>query len=1241
MKTLSSRILALSIAVLATARALPPSAPASLVVAPLGTTSQILAWTDSSSDETGFIIERLNGSIWTPVATTVANATRTVLYGEPSGTQTYRVIATNGDGASGPSPQAATTRMNVLFLLIDDLGCKDIVALRDPAMDGPTIYETPALDTLVSQGVRFTNAECSGPKCVVARRSIQSGMYDFRPQAIATGGGIGSEIFTLGEAMKNGGYRTGYMGKWHLGGKVVGSSANANDEGTSGLLPHTPATYEVNATLATTNLNYYESNKIPAVQGYDVSIAAGEWGAPPVSYFPALESGSGAVAGEYWYELPDLYTTDPNEYLTDRLTQEAIGFINSAVTSHSSQPFFLMLAHYAVHTPLFGKPADVAYFEAKKTAMAAALAAHPSASLPFETDTTSVVRNIQDQTTYAAMMKSMDDSVASLRAHLAATNDPRHPGKKLSETTIIVVTGDNGGKSTHWVGSAPDNIGIPTSNYPLRQGKTWCYEGGIKIPLIVYWPGVTPANAACSGLVNNTDFYNTFLDITGSPRVTQSAYVAGNPNQSAVDAGIYNTFVDNDSISFAASLVDPQTASRTEQVHWFTNADAGTGNPALGTYRMGDYKLVYYIIRRTAELYNLREDPRERNNIASIRPDLTAEYLRRLIALRDGAGEKPPLPTSNSWLRELEVVGPVMTVPAVPTGGPATLAASAASDTAIDLTWGDSYNGEQRFVIRRKPTGSGVLTEFATVVAGTTRFRDTGLTPGTGYQYQIQAETLGGWAAAPSNTVTVSTPASSAALPVIARGDHVTTLINEARVFQPLSNDQGRNLAISAITQGGKGTATITGGGTTITYIPNNGATGQDVLTYTATASDGGASTGCIQIDILANHSVPSPLTYDMSPTKTLVDSWEFNDAVNTTIANCVNTTSPLVKFASGTTPKTDGAGALHVITTGSASNTFRVTSAPGPGAKTLGATNAGIYELSVRFSAANLAGSDTDGAYTSVSMRDSNTAADLCAIRLQEVAGVLQLQFRNAGSVVLNSFASNTLTEAVEARIEADLVNKTATVYYKLGSGSEVKKGTYPLDPAAVTWNQYRLAASNNSPDFGPSDFIDVDYMRVKSLVYPAPPTAFQVWMDSAQGSTMPSADKLPLADADGDGLKNIVEYAFGAHPQLSDSILQFTNYQDTASDPDTSKELILTIPVIPGTSFAPVGGILSGMAGGVNYQIQGSLDLKNFTSPVEEVYPARESGLPPAPTGWEYHSFRLPSSNGASKGFIRAALE
>lgn len=785
--------------------AAPPTAPTNLSSRPAGPTSLILEWSDTSTDETGFRLERENGPSWDLVATLGPDEERHTVEGlGVNSSGSYRVIAFNDDGTSVPSNSTIGTtsiKMNVIFFLADDMGVKDIVALRDPFIDGPTIYETPHLDQFVTESMRFNRAYCSGPKCVVSRRSMLTGMVDFRKEAVAQGGGIGAEMITFGEAMQAGGYGTAYIGKWHLGG-----------------LPDHP-------------------DRMPAQQGFGTSIAAGDYGAPTPSYFP--EPVAGTNPQEYSYNMPDLANTlVADEYLTDRLTTEAQGFITTHNTNSPAQPFFLTLAHYAVHTPLEAKQTDIDYFTARKAALATELATHPKANTPFETDYSNRGRNIQDQVVYAAMMKSFDDSLGSLRTYLAATNDPRNPGKKLSETTVIILSSDHGGKSGFWAGATPKDDQIPTANYPLRYGKTWCYEGGLRIPLIVYWPGVSQPDTQSDALVHGADFYKSFLEISNSPLV---------PTQH------------KDSISFAASIADPFVQNRTESFHWFNNAETGTGNTGLGAYISEDYKLIYHLHRRIFELYNLREDPSEENNIATLRPDLVREMYRKLNAKRIEVGKTASKPSQNGWQKEIQVLTPIMTIPPVPDAAATGVTGSASSQSVIDVIWTDNATNEEWYIVERQTGGSGGYEEIAVLPANTTSFRDTGLTPSTAYKYRIQTESLGGWTASPPTSSSITTLATGNLTPIVANDDFVTTLINELRTFTPLTNDAGDDLSITGITQPSNGTAFFTG--SDITYKPSLDNTGIDTLTYTIADSDGNTATATVTLDTLANHDPPAPPT--------------------------------------------------------------------------------------------------------------------------------------------------------------------------------------------------------------------------------------------------------------------------------------------------------------------------------------------------------------------------------------------
>lgn len=1201
---MSFRILSISAAtlsLLSPALAAIPAAPDTLRVAPLGRTSHVLRW-DDVADETGYTVERQNGASWDWVTTTGGNVTSFIDSGRPDGElPTYRVTATNGEGSSLPSGEVTSVRMNVLFFYADDMGFKDVVANRNPITDGPTLYETPGLDTLVSQGVNFTQAYASGPKCVVARRAMQTGMYDFRPEAIAKGGGIGNEMVTIGEAMKAGGYRTCFIGKWHLGGKLVGSVSGGDEDFSSGgLVPHETPTYQVNDTLDPSDPNYDEANKIPSAQGYDVAIAAGEWGAPPISYFANAPTG---VAGEYWYGLPDLYTTDPTEYLTDRLTTEATGFMADAVTNHASEPFFLMLAHYAVHTPLEAKQADIDYFEAKKTAMAAEFAAHPGGEL-YQYDFSSKVRFHQDQTTYAAMVKSFDESLATLRGYLASTPDPRNPGSMLSETTIIVYSSDHGGKSTHWVNSG-DSTDIPTSNYPLRQGKTWCYEGGLRVPLVVYWPGIGEAGATSDSLVNGADFYTTFLDMTGTPRV---------PSQHL------------DSMSFARTAVEPDNEPRAESFHWFTNADVGTGNPAMAVYRSGDYKFVYHMIRRVKELYNLAQDISESNDIASIRPDLADEMLHRLIGKRDEVGTVPSKPGTNSWNKELEVVAPVMVIPPLPDGPPSDLAANAVSTTAIDLTWTDGSTNEERFVIEGKIQGGGAFREMATVPANVTRYRVTGLDPDTAYQFRIQAETLAGWNG-PSNQLTVSTPASSDDLPIIARGDAVSVLVNETRRFEPLLNDQGEGLYLTAVSSATLGSASVDGD--RIEYIPSPGVSGTETLSYTVMDSHGATATGLAVITILNDLTVPEPPVFDLSPVSTALEAWEFDESVGTPFSGLVNSVGTAMMSGDTAQVATDGSGNLLFTVGGAGDNVFRNTTVSSPN------VTSGIFELSFTYTSATLAGGDATGANVGFGIRDDSDT-DLFLVRIQKQNDTLRLQHRvGTTNTDLENFGVTSLSN-LAVRVEFDLDADTFSVFWTPDGEVERSSLAIPMAGTGLELDMIRLLANTNNVDWGASDSVSVDFLRLSGLAYPEPPTPFDYWMAAGDPGLDP-AELLPTADADGDQSDNFGEFAFGAAAfDPARGVRALGGLRDT--DGDGFGEMVVTLPFRTGASFSGPGP-LDASTDEILYQVRGTTDLETFDAPVEEVFPALESGLPPLGAGWRYHSFRLPASNGLTgRGFLQA---
>ncbi|MGI6380085.1 MAG: sulfatase [Anaerolineae bacterium] len=343
---------------------------------------------------------------------------------------------------------------NILLILIDDLGWRDLTCY------GSTFYETPNLDRLGQQGMRFTDAYAACPVCSPTRASLLTGRY---PARVGVTDWIGAhsqgrllevpyvDHLPLGEhslarALKDGGYNTWHVGKWHLGIE-----------------------------------DYY-----PERHGFDVNVAGCDWGAPAHGYFSP-------------WGLPTLSESPDGTYLTDRLTDEAIALIRQG----DGRPFFLNLWYYAVHTPIQAKPELVAKYRAKAQAMGLdqLQAFEEGEHFPSEHKRHLRVmrRLIQSDPVYAAMIQSLDENIGRLLGTLDDLG--------IADDTLVLFTSDNGGLAT--------SEGSPTCNAPLCEGKGWMYEGGTREPWIVRWPGVVEAGSVCHAPVSSPDVYPTFLEAAG------------------------------------------------------------------------------------------------------------------------------------------------------------------------------------------------------------------------------------------------------------------------------------------------------------------------------------------------------------------------------------------------------------------------------------------------------------------------------------------------------------------------------------------------------------------------------------------------------------------------------------------------------------------------------------------------------------------------------------------------------
>lgn len=356
---------------------------------------------------------------------------------------------------------AAERPPNVLFILADDLGGRDLGCY------GSTFHETPALDRLAAEGVRFTHAYAASSVCTPTRASIFSGKHPARLRITDHSGGAQPEQWreptplkparhlarlpleevTFAEALHDAGYATFFAGKWHLG---------------------------------------HAEQFWPEYQGFDVNIGGTAAGGPfsGKQYFSP-------------YGNPRLPDGPPGEHLDDRLATETVRFIEA----HRHEPFLAVLSLYSVHVPLVAREDLRQKYEQKRNPFG------ESATPIWGTDGATRVRLVQEHAVYAAMVEAMDQAVGKVLAALEKNG--------LLESTIVVFTSDNGGLSTGDKAISADQ-GWPTSNVPLRAGKGWLYEGGIAVPLIVRAPGAK-RSYVCEDVILSTDFYPTILQLTGQP----------------------------------------------------------------------------------------------------------------------------------------------------------------------------------------------------------------------------------------------------------------------------------------------------------------------------------------------------------------------------------------------------------------------------------------------------------------------------------------------------------------------------------------------------------------------------------------------------------------------------------------------------------------------------------------------------------------------------------------------------
>ncbi|MDH4045560.1 MAG: sulfatase [Gemmatimonadota bacterium] len=466
----------------------------------------------------------------------------------------------NAGVAAGQAPPT-----NVVLIIVDDLGWRDL------GITGSTLYSTPVIDRLAREGTRFSRFYSASPVCSPTRASLMTGR---NPARLGITNWIGGEQQgqlrqadyeralplderTIGEAFRDRGYVTGYIGKWHLG----------------------------------------TDQFMPSHQGFDTIIAVNNAGQPG-SYFPPYGRVGAPTA------VPDLTGDPPEAYLTDRLTDAAVRFI----AARRREPFLLVLAHYTVHTPLEAPAALVAAYEEEIGTAGSMPTTDPIA------ERTATTRSRQDHAVYAAMVETLDRGIGRI------TDTLRTLG--LDDRTAVVFVSDNGGLSTIQ-GSRPG----PTSNLPLRAGKGWLYEGGIRIPLIVRWPGVTQPGLVLGTPATTDDLFPTLLDLAGIARSTD---------------------VPLDGLSLAPLFRGDSLPSR--PLFWHFPHYHGSGNHPSGAVRDGNYKLLEWFEDGRVELYDLAADSTETNDVSDTQPEVAERLLALLHNWRAQIGARMPKPNPD-WPR--------------------------------------------------------------------------------------------------------------------------------------------------------------------------------------------------------------------------------------------------------------------------------------------------------------------------------------------------------------------------------------------------------------------------------------------------------------------------------------------------------------------------------------------------------------------------------------------------------------
>ena len=442
------------------------------------------------------------------------------------------------------------SRPNVIFILVDDWGWRDV------GYNGSTFYETPEIDKLAQEWMRFDNCYTASPMCSPTRLSILTGKNPARhgvtqwlpgrdkaylrkgeeprvycPPPISSG--IKDKEITLGEALIEEGYETAFYGKWHMGQlKKTGGPKKHGYQSQKAII---------------------ESNRCSMFHPFRGA-----------NNFPGSKKG---------------------DNFTDLLTDAAIDF----TSAQREKPFYLHLCYFAMHAPIESKSEFRAKFEEKRKSLPSL---EKDRSLDSHSHQAQKLR--QDNVEYAGELYNLDRNIGRLIAALKSSGQ--------YENTIIILTGDNGGRTSYFQAH-------PTSNRPLRNGKTFLFEGGLRTPLLFHWPGLSKPGSRSDVPVTSMDFYPTILNMTGSSL---------KPDQHV------------DGISFAP-LFDQKPIAR-DTLFWHFPHYQGEGAYPASAIRKGNHKLIYHYHQDDVLLYDLSTDPSETTDLSSQKTKLANQLKTELLS---------------------------------------------------------------------------------------------------------------------------------------------------------------------------------------------------------------------------------------------------------------------------------------------------------------------------------------------------------------------------------------------------------------------------------------------------------------------------------------------------------------------------------------------------------------------------------------------------------------------------------